>query len=98
MRETQTQAHKILVRVFFELGSLVDGRTVTDTNEAEDGSVAFGDADDVALEVGPGRAWENGSGLSAVLGIVKGLLWRTRSERTPHLLLLLDVPVLDVED
>jgi hypothetical protein len=35
-----------------------DGGSVADTVEAEDGRVAFADAEDVVLEVGAGRPWE----------------------------------------
>lgn len=58
MRVSNLQIHKLLAGVFRFLGdgSVLDRGTVSDTDEAQDGGMAFRNAEDVVLEVGAGGA------------------------------------------
>src|SRR5687768_13554734 len=57
VREPQLEAEELLAgELCFLATALFDCCTVTNTNEAEDGGVAFGDAHDVVVKVGPACA------------------------------------------
>ncbi len=68
MRIADFQGDELLARVGGGGGDGggFDGGAVADADEAEDGGVAFGDAEDVVVEVGAGCAC--GGGLGGGLG------------------------------
>lgn len=57
MREAELEADKLLPRVGGLAGALFDSCTVSDTYETQNRRVSFRDADDVAVQESPGRAY-----------------------------------------
>lgn len=79
VRVAYFQRDELLAGVFglFRAGAGFDGGTVADADEAQDCAVAFGDAEDVVLEVGADGAFlEGGAGVYAlVYKVLRSSVW-----------------------